>query len=153
MTGEEKEVIRQLSLELFETFSRMEYALKAARYWKRQNKAEANWDSFVSAIKDSFHTDHSNELKTAYDYILLQPPNKQMIVDGALVWKAVPADGDELLQLGVYIRRVRNNLFHGGKYGDHALNFERNRALISHSLTLLLYLKTLHPEVEHIFDH
>jgi hypothetical protein len=145
--------VRQLSLQLFETFSRMEYAFKAVGYWQPKIYAEANWDSFVNAIKGTFNADHSSEIKDAHDYILSQPPNKQMIVNDALVWKAVPADGDDLTKLSVYIRRVRNNLFHGGKYGDHALNFERNRALILHSLTLLQYLKTLHSGVEHLFDH
>ncbi len=55
-----------------------------------------------------------------------------------IAWSSAPPNGscdtDYFLLL---VRRVRNNLFHGGKFNEHWFEPERSEHLISHSITIL----------------
>ncbi|WP_299965797.1 hypothetical protein [uncultured Roseobacter sp.] len=67
--------------------------------------------------------------------ILAEPPSKQVVVNERLDWKpgVVP---NNIQHLFVAIRRVRDNLLHGGKAGD--IDHHRNANLVSESIAVLL---------------
>jgi len=46
-----------------------------------------------------------------------------------------------------YVRRVRNNLFHGGKFNGHWFEPQRSGELLTHSLCILRGAIDLHAEV------
>lgn len=62
-----------------------------------------------------------------------------MVVHDKLKWVHADANqGDSHYDLFVYIGRVRNNLFHGGKFqGRYLSDPERSLELINHCTTIL----------------
>lgn len=71
-------------------------------------------------------------------YILDHPPKKQIIADGVLTWSVSAPDTDlRSDRVLIYVRRVRNNLFHGGKFNGRWFEPERSELLLRHSLTIL----------------
>lgn len=82
-----------------------------------------------------------------------EPPRKQVIEKGLLEWKAVSAHGQTLgEQLLVYVRRVRDNLFHGGKFNGHWFAPERSEVLMRYSLTVLHACMDACPQVARAFE-
>lgn len=140
--------IDQLAIKLFQVFSRVEYALKASGYNNGDGAAVANWQKFSSSIEDIISNPNTVELKEAIEFIFHAPPKKQMIVDGVIAWADVEPNtnyrADKLLQ---YIRRVRNNLFHGGKFNGHWFAPERSEPLLRHSLVILTAIVDVVPNV------
>jgi hypothetical protein len=145
-----------LAFRMFREFSRFEYALKAAGRRPQNGDAKADWGGFAGEIDPAFQdrVGKDRTLRTAVNYFVAKPPKKERVVDNALVWKATPAGGanstDDLL---IYVRRVRNNLFHGGKYSRNWLDPERSEPLIRHSLTILSACLELSPEVRAAYEH
>ncbi|WP_417832579.1 hypothetical protein [Terasakiella sp.] len=132
------EDLDELAAKFFKTFSRMEYALKAASFHNGNGKAEANWTKFSEAINTCFDDIDDPDLIAALDYIESNPPKKQIVRDGALEWSEVaPRSASKVDLVLLYIRRVRNNLFHGGKFNGHWFEPERSQELLSHSLVVL----------------
>ena len=128
----------QLAGKLFHVFSRTEYALKAAGYNKGDGAAEANWRKFALAVEDLIANPANQELQEAINFFFNAPPKKQVIVDGVIQWKvSEPATNSQADKLLIYVRRVRNNLFHGGKFNGHWFKPERSEVLLRHSLTIL----------------
>lgn len=132
------ESLDRLAAKLFHVFSRTEYALKAAGYNNGDGNAEANWNKFALAVEGVVANPTSPELKEAIDFIFNAPPKKQIIADGIIEWASVEPNtnsrADKLLQ---YVRRIRNNLFHGGKFNGHWFAPERSEPLLRHSLVIL----------------
>lgn len=94
----------------FETFSRFEYALKRVGYNCGDGMAKANWKKFSQDVNDKFKIDADNELTKSVDYILNNPPNKQVVEDGVLSWSSNKPDAKSDTELLFqYIKRVRNN--------------------------------------------
>jgi hypothetical protein len=101
------------ALPFFVFFARFDYALKRAGYLKEGRQAEASWDKFAKDLGEPFlkAVDASGKARE----LLAEPPRKQVVKSGHLDWEpAKPIK--EVVQLFVSIRRVRNNLFHGGKF-------------------------------------
>jgi len=70
-------------------------------------------------------------------YLLSKPPEVQMYRDGKAVFVATPLRGDNDGQRALEaLKRVRNNLFHGGKHTNHSPE-ERDRRLLGHALVVL----------------
>ena len=83
-------------------------------------------------------TPDSEELSEAIEFVLDQPPKKQVICNGAIQWSgAVPNQRLKADNLLVYVRRVRNNLFHGGKFNGNWFEPERSEKLIQSCLIIL----------------
>jgi hypothetical protein len=130
-----------LAVRMFRQFSRFEYALKASGCLvRRDGKAEANWDRFAADIGKEF--DERAKSNPAFDeavkYLTQHPPKEQHAKDGALQWIEKPADppaGSTAVLL--YVRRVRNNLFHGGKFSHSWIDPDRSTRLIRASLEIL----------------
>ena len=142
----------RLAIQLFRTFARVEYALKVTGRHFGDGAAQANWYQWSEELVDLFEKPPSEPLRQAIDFILAAPPKKQVVEEGALKWVVVKPSAktksDEVLQ---YVRRVRNNLFHGGKFNVGFFDPERSEPLLSHSLTILEEAVRASPEVDSAF--
>lgn len=127
-----------LAIEMFRTFARFEYALKASGFHYGDGAAEPNWRSFAESVPDLFNEPSDPNLRAAVSYVLEQPPKKQIVASGVLAWGHAAPDTDLLSdRVLIYVRRVRNNLFHGGKFNGHWFEPERSELLLRHSLIIL----------------
>src|SRR5687768_9521888 len=74
--------------DFFVVFSRFEFALKRSGYFKgTEHKAEPDWDKFCNAVHGKFDKTASTEFQKACEYYTTQPPKKQIVKDGKVVWK------------------------------------------------------------------
>ncbi|GGA81331.1 hypothetical protein GCM10011369_24110 [Neiella marina] len=147
------EQMDELSFTFFKLFSRMEYALKAASFNNGDGNANANWTAFAGHIDAAFQALDDSSLKEAIEYILKNPPKKQVIKDGLINWSSVePSHQNTTDLLILYIRRVRNNLFHGGKFNEHWFDPERSEELISSSICVLESALPLSQDVQDAYD-
>lgn len=130
--------LEQLAGDLFQVFSRTEYALKASGFHNGDGEAKVNWRAFALAVEAVIANPTSPELKEAIEFFFNAPPKKQTIVRGVIQWETSEPDTDSKAdKLLVYVRRVRNNLFHGGKFNGRWFEPERSEPLLRHSLTIL----------------
>lgn len=147
---------RELILEFFLTVSRIEYALKNAGYFERARHggAQPDWNRFAREIAPQFEIDAYDELQQACLYYITQPPDEQVVRDGRVVWSAAPPRKDtEFERILFLVKRVRNNLFHGGKsnpQGSEEAN--RNTLLIQFGLVILNEALRLNPEVRRVCE-
>ena len=112
--------LHRTAAQFFQVFSRMEYALKVNGYNNGDGAAEANWKKFALAVAFSVNSPPSGGVSEAITFLLKEAPKKQFIASGVLEWKDTPAcTGNTADDLFVYIRRVQNNLLHGGKFNGH----------------------------------
>lgn len=131
------------------TFSCFEFALKSTGQYKPPSRnddpntmyrAEPDWDSFARSLRGRFQTASSPQLAKACEYLLLNPPWREVVANGVLMWDATSesdtlSDVEKLIR---YIRRVRNNLFHGGKFSTLPVSDRRRNAeLMEYSLVVL----------------
>jgi len=148
---------RKLAWYFFVCFSRMEYALKrSARYLKEGTPdAQPDWDRFASDYSPTFSPDASTELHGAVDYLLKNPPRKQLRLNGKMAWSKPQAhDGKEplLVWLLRMLRCVRNNFFHGGKFPLIPISDpSRDRELLVNSIIVLTAALSLDPDVKMLF--
>jgi|SRR5208283_1038755 len=102
----------------FAFFGRFECALKKVGCLKSAEKgarAEAGWDKFAKSLGERFYGEVQESGKA--NLFWENPPKKQIVGrGGSLGWKSIPVKDVETLFDAV--RRVRNNLFHGGKYPE-----------------------------------
>jgi hypothetical protein len=142
-----------LAADLFRYFSRFEYALKATRYLTRDNgDATPDWDGFAVRVEERVSRVDDAEYRAAADYILTHPPKKQVVRDGALDWDdAAPGELPPNQLALLYVRRVRNNLFHGGKFNGRWFAPERSGELLRSSLVILRTSLEAEPNVHQAF--
>ncbi|MFH1445979.1 MAG: hypothetical protein ABIG43_01020 [Chloroflexota bacterium] len=140
--------------QFFSLFSKFEYALKMAGIHNASGNAEADWTAFAESISDKFDKNNNPKLTEGVNYILQYPPNKQIVKDGVLQWSGTPPDSKSEADLLLkYIGRVRNNLFHGGKYKRRLLeNPDRSEKLFNGCMSILTYCLELSPDVKQAFD-
>ena len=121
------------AIKLFYQFARMEYALKATGYHFGDGDAKPNWTKFAKSneIEELIANPSSQELADAIKYVRDNPPRKQIVENGKLEWsESAPTTNSDADLLLLYVRRVRNNLFHGGKFNGHWFAPERSEQLI-----------------------
>ena len=155
MWREEKRMEHEnLINEFFLVFSKFEYALKMAGIHNGNGNAKADWRAFAESISKNFDKNNDEALAKGVDYILNNPPNKQIVKDGKLQWSRTPPDSKSELDLLLqYVCRVRNNLFHGGKYKGRMLaNPDRSEQLFIGCKNILAYCLELSPNVKEAFD-
>jgi hypothetical protein len=127
-----------LAGKFFQVFSRTEYALKASGFNNGDGDAKAHWKNFSSEVEALISNPSSSELREAIDYFFNAPPKKQVIVGGVIQWEVSEPQTNSIAdKLLLYVRRVRNNLFHGGKFNGHWFEPERSEPLLRHSITIL----------------
>lgn len=146
----------ELAYEFLGTFARCEYALKSSGFAKGSaTSVEADWDGFASGIDWHFRRVADGAFKEAIDFLLNEPPRKQILRNGALEWKDAPPDKNlpKAQQVLLMVRRVRNNLFHGAKvwspeYGNRA----RDVRLVEAGLVVLKQCASLHQQVHTAYE-
>ncbi len=145
---------KQLIFEFFLLFSKFEYALKIVGFHKGDGDARPNWIKFAESIKNDFDKESNDELLESVNYILTNPPKKQIIKDDVLIWLDNPPDSSSEIDLLLqYVCRVRNNLFHGGKYKDIYLKQEdRSEKLLMVCNSILRHCIQLSKAVSEAFE-
>jgi len=130
-----------LLLEFVQVFSRFEYALKSAGFAQGdERRVEPDWDEFAQAIRADFDGVRDPTFVEAVDDLLTQPPKKQILDGEKLGWRSAPPDPkvSRAEQALLMARRVRNNLFHGGKrLHDHTEDTARDLRLVESALRIL----------------
>ena len=133
-----------LAEEFFIVFSRFEYALKKAEYvTNNNNTVRPDWKGFANKYNVVFEKIMKNnkEIKGAVEFFRQDPPRKQVLKKDTLGWEDTDNDrkmeGEDKITLEwltLMVRRVRNNLFHGGK---EILGRPRDIQLLIFSFVLL----------------
>ncbi len=144
----------QIASDFFFKFARLEYALKAAGYHNERGDAKVDWEKVAKKLEDVFHDPAPSDFAEAVRYYINHPPKKQMIIDGRLSWQEVDPNtnlpSDKIL---LYVRRVRNNLFHGGKFrGQYFGDPERSEILIEYALKILDKCLLAMPDVKEAYE-
>ncbi len=104
----------QLAAEFFSKFARLEYALKALDQYRRINNeaAKPDWESFakaphIAALFPELRDD------PAARYLIDAPPRKRIVLKGTLAWSDEPNACENMSDVCVMLRRIRDNLFQG----------------------------------------
>lgn len=113
------------------TFLRFEFALKEEGLGAKESKASVEWGRVAAKLGPEFY--ESVCKSGAAETIIRHPPKKQVCRDHRPDWERQdpPKDTQQLLEA---VRRVRNNLLHGGKSGDPEFDpsdLSRSQTLIS----------------------
>jgi hypothetical protein len=128
----------ELGAEFLETFTRLEYALKASGQFAigGDNGVSAWWDGFANAVDDRFRAITDHTIQEAVNFLLTEPARKQVLTGFSEI--AIDPKQTRALNTLLVIRTVRNNIVHGGKIqpeGEHERG--RNVRLIAASLKVL----------------
>jgi hypothetical protein len=147
---------KDLVFNFFLCFAKFEFALKTAGFSKGNGKrVSPGWDAFAKAIATSFDKKTNKNLEEAVDYFMLTPPWKQVLIDGGMAWdSSMPNNGlSEIEKVLLLVRRVRNNLFHGGKFNIEVHEKkERTERLLKSSLIILKACLELDEGVQNNFQ-
>jgi hypothetical protein len=137
----ELRIDRDLILEFFLTFSRFEFALKLTGFAKGdEDRVDPDWEKSAVSVRHSFDRNRNPALASACELFDVNPPRKQVLLDGKLAWNAsLPRAGDSDAERFIaLVKRVRNNLFHGGKYNaDLHEEVARSEQLLRGSICIL----------------
>jgi hypothetical protein len=151
----ERNELDNLAYRFFREFSRMEYALKVVGDLRRNDgSAEACWKVFAQRIHHDLQLRIQNDpqLFEKVNFINAHPPKKQIVVNRELRWIDNVPDGDnESVILIEHVKRVRNNLFHGGKFNGNWLDPERSSQLIDASLVVIVACRNICPRVNEAY--
>ena len=139
---------RELAFKFFFIFSMFEHALKETGFRQVAPNGDVNpdWDTFARSISVRFNASETPEINTAVNYFLNNPPMKQVFKNNRLDFEPTMRQNiSDTEWLSILIRRVRNNLFHGGK-----ANYQRHRdtLLIQFAIIILEYWVVLDQNVE-----
>lgn len=143
------DALDNLAFRFFKLFAQYEFALKALGFHKVRGKNEVNphWDAFANKIGMLVFENQDDQTQLAIEYLLENPPKRQVITDGVLAWENVLSTDKSSQALFSHIRRVRNNLYHGGKFNNRWFEPDRSYKLISNALVVLDSLRHMHPEL------
>ncbi len=140
-----------LAWEFIGTFARCEYALKSSGFARGNAKSvEADWDSYSRAVDWHFRRVTDPDFRAAVDFLLAEPPRKQILRDGRLEWKQARPDPKlpKAQQTLLLVRRVRNNLFHGAKvWSPEYDNRQRDIRFLEAGLVVLKHCVRLNAHV------
>ncbi len=151
-------VSRESILKFLFVFSRFEYALKVTGFHDgNELEPKPAWDRFAREVSTDFDLvqDRAGTFRAAVQYLLDNPPKKLALIGHGLGWQVAPhgqgvSRSENALLM---VRRVRNNLFHGGKYlRDETASRDRDRLLIESSLTVLCRCVKLVNEVQRAYE-
>ena len=137
--------LNNLAFAFFRLFAQFEYALKAMGYGRAGNRqaAEADWDRFANEVGARLFAATDPDILRAMQYIFEHPPKRQVWIEGAVQWEVVN-NGERSAQiLFAHIRRTRNNLYHGGKFGSRWIDPDRSHELLRSSHLILQALVPL----------
>ncbi len=145
-----------LAYEFFREFARCEYCLKAIGFreeGKDGRAAKANWrGKFAQEVQSVIEGSSSTEVQAAVTYFLKTPPWKQVIRNKHLDWDDTLPDHKNNTELVLLlVCRVRNNLFHGGKFNGRYFEPQRSEELMTHGLVVLRACITNHPKMNEAY--
>ncbi|WP_449550956.1 hypothetical protein [Lelliottia amnigena] len=153
MTSSNKPTLDELSNIFYREFSRYEYCLKAVGLRHEKGDAKANWDLYAKDVEHVISSATDPELCAAIDYFFSHPPKKQIVKDGSLAWDDSPLqEKNKSIAIFILIRRVRNNLFHGGKFNGQWFEPERSELLLQYALTILKTCANNHANVSKAYE-
>ena len=136
-----------------DTFTRMEYALKASGTYADGGAKSVSpaWDSFANDIDTDLRAIQDKDLQAALDYLRSDPVRKQAKT-GFIPLPLDPKQSETQRILHV-VRMVRNNIVHGAKIQMEGENERgRNEKLVSASLTVLNHASGLIESVRKKFQ-
>lgn len=135
----ESSSLDETAFRFFQLFAQFEYALKALGYGRAGNAdaAEADWDRFANEVGQALLREEMLEIVEARNYLFDLPPKRQVWIGGAVYWRIVPNTERSPQILFAHIRRVRNNLYHGGKFNGRWIEPDRSEELVTKALLLL----------------
>ncbi len=121
-------------IKLLFAFARIEYALKSAGYFQSRQNGDvfADWDRAAGETEELENAARP-ELAEAISYFYQQPPMVQKVGSRHVQFVTVAGTLHSNVELLKMVRRVRNNLFHGGKVPYR----ERDERLVRYSLDIL----------------
>lgn len=135
------DINRELVCEFFATFSRVEYSLKEMKYVRNvHGVVSPAWWRFAQDMSDRVDISASSELEKSIGYLCAEPP---MVQVSAQEWQSRDLHGETDIERSIDATcRVRNNLFHGGKYTPHSPPGRDQRLVESAQLVLLTCVKS-----------
>ncbi|MBL4829424.1 MAG: hypothetical protein JKY55_06015 [Aliivibrio sp.] len=137
---------KDLVYEFLVVFLRLEYAAKMNEFvvplaeGEQERKLTVLWEDVSDQIEENWTVAlrEDDELKNAADYYDTYPPEKQILTTDGIEFKNTEIQNvASSLKLLLAVRRVRNNLFHGGK-ASKSENVERSSALLRNGITIIL---------------
>lgn len=152
---EDLQIDRALVSEFFAVFARFEYAMKASHYCAadRWNNAIPNWRALKQDLAPALEQAPCDDLRSAMAFLINAPPLVQKWVDGHPQFQEVPlaenSDGANALEAA---KRVRNNLFHGGKHTPHSPP-DRDAQLVKAALCVLQHCLKLNQDLASEYVH
>ena len=148
------EIERELVCEFFAIFSRFEYAMKATQYCRDEGgRAAPAWKALANKLGGGIEGELQNHpARELIDYLLNEPPQVQKFVNGKIEFQAAELSGVNLGGKAIDgARRVRNNLFHGGKHTQHSAP-ERDTKLIKAAMAVLDTCLAIDPDLKSEFE-
>lgn len=141
-----------LANDFFRDFARYEYCLKRVGLRKESRNAKACWKRYAAEVKGVF-SNATGEVEAAINYFKESPPHKQVVENGELEWSdRLPDHNNDSELILLLICRVRNNLFHGGKFNGRWFEPERSENLIRNALVILRACKEYHSRVREAYE-
>jgi len=133
----------QLTFRFFKLFAQYESTLKERNFFQADKSGNVivDWDKFANEIIGKDFKAELGSLVPAAEYILNQPPKRQVVDGKKVVWADVPATDKSVQILFSHICRVRNNLFHGAKFNGTWFDPTRSELLLAHSLSILEHFR------------
>jgi hypothetical protein len=108
----------------------------------------ADWRKYACSVADLV-----TKNKEAVALLQSEPPKKQVVSDGRLAWSADRYTGSfDLARIFDLVRRVRNNLFHGGKFpeGPEA-DISRDQKLLDAGIVIMQACLDFDEHLRHCF--
>lgn len=137
----------------FVIFTRFEFALKdrgILRNDRDEMDAVPGWERLRKSI--DMPKDSDSELSASISYLTADEtsPKKQVVRDRKPIYEKAELRGENKFQQAIdATKRVRDNLFHGGK--SSSPDQERNEQLISHALVVIKAILNARPDVMESF--
>jgi hypothetical protein len=136
-------------LKFFIVFSKFEYSLKKSGYLKQNERKtiSIDWNRFINDIKVNFE---KLENKNIFTNIIKLKPKKQILDNEKLSWIEINVNSNSIpLETIIdYVKCIRNNLFHGGKYPNMVIKeYSRDSELLSLSVKVIHCIIELNPKV------
>lgn len=126
--------------EFLVAFARLEYSAKAVGFLSgNERQAAVDWDALAKHLSAGFRNQLSENprVKSAFQELQEKPPKKAVLKDGSLEFESSePQNVGEAMEALLYLKRIRNNLFHGGK-GFKIEEADRDDHLVALGLTLI----------------
>lgn len=116
-------------------FARYEYAIKMNGYVCVNDKkiiTGVNWNKYEAKIQKKNISLKDKEIKKILCYLDMEPVKQYIYDNNVISLNAMKPDGNDIVRLSVYLRRIRNNLFHGMKFYSK-LNEDLNERLSNKS--------------------